>query len=444
MFDLHPKKGSLGVPTLGEYQRQARQRPLWWLLPVVIAIFSVSLVSGYLDEPDREELTWSMIRTADVELSVAQGAEGWPNWFLWMVSLESEEETLDWIAREAALMFADGELTKEGAQVSIALTALADGKETRLSESRLRQKSEEGLYSWECIAAREKFAGSAPDWWLEEKSSYEHRDRQRALVAAAGGLIWWVVFLVGLPFLPAALRCFRTRNHVPLSPATRAWQPGSVTARFLIVDVLAGWLLAGLYFLIPEAIWDSAFMPALILSDTLWRVGGPLMLAALILIRWRHAPRLLGLTKKPAVKVVLGMMSLGFLYEWGVYELVSQFTRGEDLQFLSSSEEGGWGLTWGILSAVILAPVVEEVVFRGFLFQSYLRRFGFALAMVLSTVLFVVIHYYGVYGSLSVAFFGFGACALYRATGSLWTGIIFHALTNGLITASMWPLYYGF
>ena len=119
------------------------------------------------------------------------------------------------------------------------------------------------------------------------------------------------------------------------------------------------------------------------------------------------------------------MMSLGFLYEWGVHAVVSQFSRGEELQGLSSIEEGGWGLAFGILSAVMLAPVVEEIVFRGFLFQSYLRRFGFGLAMLLSTVLFVMIHYYGIYGSLSVAFFGLGACALYRATGSLWTAIIF-------------------
>ena len=95
-----------------------------------------------------------------------------------------------------------------------------------------------------------------------------------------------------------------------------------------------------------------------------------------------------------------------------------------------------------VASGVILAPLVEEVVFRGVLFQSYLRRFGFWLALLLSTLFFVVIHFYGVSGSLSVAFFGMAACALYRATGSLWSGIVFHALTNGLIFGTMWPVYY--
>ena len=384
-----------------------------------------------------------MIRTADIELSAAQGAEDWPSWVRWVVGVDWEEETLHWIATEVALMAEEGKLTVEGSEAAREIVALAEDQESGLSEEEWHQKYREGLYSWQRIAAREQFGADAPDWWLEETSYYESQDRNRAWVAAAGGLIWWLVFLVGLPFLPAALRCFLPRNHAPLSPATRAWQPGPVTARYFLVDILAGWLLTGIYFLIPDAVWESAYMPAIILSDSLWRVGGPLMLAAMILIRWRHAPRLLGLVKKPVAGVILGMMSLGFLYEWGVHALVSQFTRGEELQGLSSVEEGGWGLTYGLISAVLLAPVVEEIVFRGFLFQSYLRRFGFGLAMILSTVLFVSIHYYGIYGSLSVAFFGLGACALYRATGSLWTAIIFHALTNGLITLSSWPLYYG-
>ncbi|MGJ8722987.1 MAG: CPBP family intramembrane glutamic endopeptidase [Roseibacillus sp.] len=444
MSDFSPYECPVGTTVLGEYQRQARKRPLWWLLPLAVAVFTVFLVRDYLEAPDEEDLTWSVMRTADIELSVAQGAKGWPNWVNWMVGLESEEEALKWMAQEVSLMRAKGSLTLEGEKAAQWIIGLAEGRVEELSEQEWRQKFSEGLYSWERIAARDRFESSAPEWWREEMIYYEAFDRRRALVAAVGGGIWWAVFLVGLPFLPAALRCFLPRHHQPLPPATRAWLPSRVTVLFLIVDVLVGWLLAGVYFLIPAAAWDFAYMPTIIFTDTLWRVGGPLMLAAMLLIRWRHAPRLLGLIKKPEMGVVMGMLSLGFLYDLGVYELVSEFTRREDLEGLSYLEEGGWGLAFGVLSAVILAPVVEEIVFRGFLFQSYLRRFGFLLAMVLSTVLFVVIHYYGVYGSLSVAFFGLGACALYRATGSLWTAIIFHAVTNGLITLSMWPLYYGF
>ena len=151
----------------------------------------------------------------------------------------------------------------------------------------------------------------------------------------------------------------------------------------------------------------------------------------------------MGLHLAPIAKPILGMISLG-----AIYNLVLRFTLGrvapsESLEGLRSEHEGLWGLAYIVLSGVILAPLCEEVVFRGLLFQSYLRKFGFWGAMLFSTIFFVFIHFYGVFDSFSVAFFGIGACALYRATGSLWTAILFHAITNGLIFASMWPLYHG-
>ena len=444
MSDLFPYEGPVGTTFLGEYQRQAQKQPLRWLLPFAIAVFSVVLIRGYLEPASKEDQTWSAMRTADIELAAAQGSADWPDWVLWIVGLESEEDTLEWLAEEMSLMSEEDRLTSEGEEAAHWMVSLAEGGGDKPSEETWRIKYLDYVYSWERIAAREQLEADAPEWWLEQETYYRAFERERALVTAVGGVVWWIVFLIGLPFLPAALKCFLPRNHVPLSPATRAWQPGAVTTRFLMVDVLAGWILTGIYFLIPEVAWEYADMPTIIVTDTLWRVGGPLLFAATLLIRWRHAPRLLGLVRKPVIKVILGMISLGFLYDWGVYALTSQFSRREELEGLSSLEEGAWGLGFGILSAVILAPVVEEIVFRGFLFQSYLRRFGFVLAMGLSTLLFVVIHYYGVNGSISVAFFGLGACALYRATGSLWTAIIFHALTNGLITFTMWPLYYGY
>ena len=43
MSDMFPYESPTGTGTtvLGEYQRQARQRPLWWLLPVAIAAFVI-------------------------------------------------------------------------------------------------------------------------------------------------------------------------------------------------------------------------------------------------------------------------------------------------------------------------------------------------------------------------------------------------------------------
>ena len=82
----------------------------------------------------------------------------------------------------------------------------------------------------------------------------------------------------------------------------------------------------------------------------------------------------------------------------------------------------------------VLTPLVEEVVFRGIIFQS-MRRFGDSFALVLSAILFALFH-----GNLSQAPNAFlmglviGYLVLY--SGSLWVGIIIHAVNNLLNLAA--------
>lgn len=400
------------------------------------------LVKDTREEPDPWETTWSAIATADAELSAAIYANDWPSWVRWLAGVESEEEALEWMSEEFEKLAASGDLTKQGLEASRYLSDLAQGSEENSSRNDWEEKYLEGVWSWERIAARRQYGSEPPQWLLEEEWDYLGVDRERAFLIAGGSAAWLLVFLVGLPFIPTALRCFKSENHQRLSPATRAWRPSSVTIRYIYTDILAGVLLIAFYRLTPRYWWDDFWGPMVLVSDTLWRVAGPVLLCVVLLIRWRHGLRLLGLHLKPAVKPILGMLSLGVVYDFILYHVTSQFTLSERLDLLYSNEDGAWGLLYAIVSAVILAPILEEVVFRGFLFQSYLRRFGFGLAMLFSTLFFVFIHFYGVYGSLSVAFFGIAACGLYRATGSLWTGIVFHAVTNGLIAATMWPVYY--
>lgn len=122
MSDLFPYESPAGTTVLGEYQRQVRKQPLRWLLPVAIAVFSVFLVRDYVVPPDSDDLTWSMMRTADIELSVAQGVDGWPSLMLWIAGLETEEETLEWVGEEVALLVTEGDLTEVGRKAQSGLS----------------------------------------------------------------------------------------------------------------------------------------------------------------------------------------------------------------------------------------------------------------------------------------------------------------------------------
>ena len=84
------------------------------------------------------------------------------------------------------------------------------------------------------------------------------------------------------------------------------------------------------------------------------------------------------------------------------------------------------------MSVVVLAPLVEEILFRGFLFRGFEKTFGFGLAVIASSLLFGLLH-----GSLAAAVdtFALGAvcCLLVARSGSLWPAILLHALKNAAV-----------
>jgi membrane protease YdiL (CAAX protease family) len=86
-------------------------------------------------------------------------------------------------------------------------------------------------------------------------------------------------------------------------------------------------------------------------------------------------------------------------------------------------------------SAVALAaPIVEELVFRGFLFTRWGRRFGVVRGLVFSALLFGLLHF--ALQPLGALGLGFVAGLLYLRTRSLLVPFVTHATVNGTIFAA--------
>ncbi|MEX2158313.1 MAG: CPBP family glutamic-type intramembrane protease [Dehalococcoidia bacterium] len=82
---------------------------------------------------------------------------------------------------------------------------------------------------------------------------------------------------------------------------------------------------------------------------------------------------------------------------------------------------------------VIVAPLAEEIFFRGFVFAGLLRPFGVAGALVASGLLFAMFHVQDGGSALLVPAFaaiGAGFAWIYYKTGSLWPSIATHFLFN--------------
>lgn len=84
-----------------------------------------------------------------------------------------------------------------------------------------------------------------------------------------------------------------------------------------------------------------------------------------------------------------------------------------------------------VVMAVVVAPVVEEVIFRGYLY-GVARRFGGRWAAVgVTALLFAAIHVNAL-GLVPLALLGVVFALAYELTGSLWTSVLMHVCFNGL------------
>jgi membrane protease YdiL (CAAX protease family) len=84
-----------------------------------------------------------------------------------------------------------------------------------------------------------------------------------------------------------------------------------------------------------------------------------------------------------------------------------------------------------VASMTIIAPIVEEIVFRGLLFGALASRLGILASALITALLFGAVH-----GDLlffpAIAALGLVTALAYAATGNLWVAIILHALNNAL------------
>jgi membrane protease YdiL (CAAX protease family) len=79
--------------------------------------------------------------------------------------------------------------------------------------------------------------------------------------------------------------------------------------------------------------------------------------------------------------------------------------------------------------AVILAPIWEELFFRGLVFRLFLRRMGFWSAAFFSALLFSIIHMQ-INGVAGFWVLGIVFALAYRITGTIWVPITIHAIHN--------------
>ena len=123
-----------------------------------------------------------------------------------------------------------------------------------------------------------------------------------------------------------------------------------------------------------------------------------------------------------------------------IFERLGQRSNQSDLFPIRAGDWGGAALVF--IAGAILAPIVEELFFRGYVFKAWLVRWGAPTAYLVSAAIFAVPHLAGItqgQWSLLIPIFLIGLLFAwgFHRTRSLVPAIVAHAINNGIGLAAL-------
>jgi membrane protease YdiL (CAAX protease family) len=143
-----------------------------------------------------------------------------------------------------------------------------------------------------------------------------------------------------------------------------------------------------------------------------------------------------GLLRTPIGRAIGWMLAvgIGFVAFGAIWTKLLSLDQKQTLPTELGINGSTLALVLVILFITVLAPLSEELLFRGYIFSALRNWNGFWPAAIVTGLLFGAVHIGSTPIGLTVplACFGFGLCLLYERTGSLYPGIALHALNNAV------------
>ena len=225
-----------------------------------------------------------------------------------------------------------------------------------------------------------------------------------------------------------------------LEQAGPAAAPGRPGFLWRVLSPVGAVLLAFVLLVVGAGILDATS-----LSDdaveTLLSFGTSVLLLVFGVLLWRHLPaheRRAAVALKHSAWGAVGLgvtIGIGLVIGAGAIILVGTAIDPVVERRIDDIEEIGtapWMITLTVLAVVVLAPLGEELLFRGLLLRGLVRRLRFWPAAVISSLLFAAAHadsYVLWPRALSLFLTGLVLAWLYRWRG-YWASVTAHATVN--------------
>ncbi|WP_031513513.1 CPBP family intramembrane glutamic endopeptidase [Desulfofalx alkaliphila] len=144
----------------------------------------------------------------------------------------------------------------------------------------------------------------------------------------------------------------------------------------------------------------------------------------------------LGLNFRPLGKNILiglvggvGLLGLSGAVRYIFVSVLAADINSNPLVAMAAAAATPLQLLSPLLIAGLIAPIAEEIYYRGFALPAFIERWGVVAGVIASGLFFSAVHLSTLW-FVEIALVGMGLAALYYWTGSLLPGIIAHGFVN--------------
>jgi uncharacterized protein len=146
------------------------------------------------------------------------------------------------------------------------------------------------------------------------------------------------------------------------------------------------------------------------------------------------APSKIPLKETLGLGVALLAVSYGLTWAYSTYVIPGVDMQGEIKALLAALPKTPIYFLLQFVAVAIAAPIVEELLFRGYLQTALTNRFSPMIAILLASFLFALVHFQP-YAIPALMLIGLTFGYLYHRTGSLKVNIALHVVNNALAIA---------
>lgn len=134
----------------------------------------------------------------------------------------------------------------------------------------------------------------------------------------------------------------------------------------------------------------------------------------------------------------IGLSAVGFIVSTlaaaalaALFSLFPWFDAGQAQETGFTAYMSGGERVVAFIVLVVLAPIVEEIIFRGWLYGKLRTRLNMPVAILLTSLLFGIMHFQWNVG-VNVFALSVVLCGLREITGTIYAGILTHMIKNGV------------